>query len=158
MDHRKRLLMAAINVRSGYQVGSDELIQTALDALLDGVDTPALRQLAGLTRSEEPEAHDLFEQVIHELDLAPLLPDHPTDARWALVRWWCELIVTGDLSPGEGGQRIWTMWSELGYPDALGPLVGEVIQWDDWNDHYEEPREVFLQRIVAAARQLLEQP
>jgi hypothetical protein len=56
VNHVKRLLMAAIDERSGDQVGSDQLIQLALDALLGGVDTPALRQLAGLRRGEEPEA------------------------------------------------------------------------------------------------------
>ncbi|HVQ19215.1 MAG TPA: hypothetical protein VMT27_09315 [Actinomycetes bacterium] len=158
MDHVKRLLMAAIDERSGYPVGSDQLIQMALNALLDGVDTPALRQLAGLSRTEEPEAHDLFEQVIHELGLAPSLPDHPMDARWELVRWWCQLIVSGNLLPEEGGQRIWTQWGELGSPDALQSLVGEVIQWEDWTEAYNVPRETFREGIVTAARQLLEQP
>ncbi|MFC4856757.1 hypothetical protein [Actinophytocola glycyrrhizae] len=156
MDHLKRLLIAAINERSGHQVGSDELIRTALDALIGGVDTPALRQLAGLTRGEEPEAHDLFEQVIHELDLAPSLPDHPADARWVLIRWWCRLIVDGDLSPVEGGQRISTMWSEVGYADAIRPIVGAVSQWEDWTEHYDVARETCAEEIVAAAQQLLD--
>jgi len=158
VDHVKRLLMAAIDERSGCQIGSDRLIQLALDALVGGVDTPALRQLAGLGRGEEPEAHDLFEQVVHELDLAPPLPDHPTEARWALVRWWCQLIVDGDLSPEEGGLRIWTQWHELRDPDALRPLVEAVIQWDDWTEGDRFPRETYSQGIVAAARRLLAGP
>jgi len=91
VDHLERLLIAATDERSGNRVSADELIRMALDALVGGVDTPALRELAGLTRSEEPAAHDLFEQVIHELGLAPSLP-------------------------------------ELGHPDALRPLVGEVAR------------------------------
>ena len=58
--------------------------------------------------------------------------------------------------PEEGGQRIWTQWSDLGYPDALQPLVGEVIQWEDWNEHYSVPREAIREGIIAAARQLWE--
>ena len=123
--------MAAINVRSGYQVGSDELIQTALDALLDGLDTPALRRLAGLTRSEEPDAPDLFEHVIDELGLAPLLPDHPDDARWVLIRWYCELIVDRRLDAQVGGQRIWMLWHEIDDPTPLQPLIDVLAQWDD---------------------------
>ncbi|MDQ3790346.1 MAG: hypothetical protein M3422_24290 [Actinomycetota bacterium] len=155
MDHRKRLLMAAINVRRGYQVGSDELIRVALDALLAGVDTAALRRLAGLTRAEEPEAHDLFEEVVDELGLAPMLPDHPDDARWALVRWFCELIVGGDLSPQEGGRLVWPMWHELRHPEALRPMIGAVSLWEDWTEQDDEPREYYAREIVAAAQELL---
>jgi hypothetical protein len=75
VEHLQRLLRAAIYERLGYTVGSDELIRMALDALMADVDTPALRQLAGLNRGEEPDAHDLFDQVVDELGLAPSLPD-----------------------------------------------------------------------------------
>lgn len=36
-------------------VGSDQLIQAGLDALIAGVESPSLAMLAGLLRSEEPE-------------------------------------------------------------------------------------------------------
>lgn len=77
VDHRQRLLRAAIDESLGDTVGSDRLIQMTLDALMAGIDTPALRQLAGLSRSEEPDAHDLLAQVIHELGLAPAPSAHP---------------------------------------------------------------------------------
>src|SRR3954468_18399008 len=99
--------MAAIRERLGRSVGSDQLIKAALDAVLAGFDSPALGQLAGLGRREEPEAHDLFSRVIDEFELAPSLPAEPTAARWGLVRWWCQLIVDGDLPPEVGGRLIW---------------------------------------------------
>ncbi|WP_433858746.1 hypothetical protein [Streptomyces kronopolitis] len=40
----------------GSQIGSDQLIQVGLDALIAGVDSPSLGMLAGLPRHEEPEA------------------------------------------------------------------------------------------------------
>lgn len=40
--------MAAIDVRRGYDVGSDDLIRLAPDALLDGVEVRADRRGAGL--------------------------------------------------------------------------------------------------------------
>lgn len=153
MDQVKRLLMAAIDERRGCQVGSDQLIRLALDALISGVDTPALRRLAGLTRAEEPDAHDLFEEVIRELGLAP--PDTPMEATWELVRWWCRLMVDGDLSPEEGGRLVWSVWGDLRYPEALRPLIGCVSLWEDWNDADERPREAYRQDIVEAARRLL---
>ena len=39
--------------------------------MLAGIDSPALLQLAGLTRSEEQDAHDLFDQTIAEFGIAP---------------------------------------------------------------------------------------
>ena len=48
VDH---LRMLAIEQRLGRIVGADQLIQAALVALTLDVDTPALRVLAGLTRS-----------------------------------------------------------------------------------------------------------
>lgn len=159
MNHRQRLLTAAIHERLGYTVGSDRLIRMALDALMAGIDTPALRLLAGLSRSEEADAHDLFGQVVHELGLAPPLPDHPIEARWALVRWWCQLIVDGHLPPEEAGWLISVEgWSELEHPSALQPLVGWVSEWEDWNEHYTVPRETYQEYIVAEATQLLDGP
>jgi len=82
VDH---LRMLAIEQRLGRMVGSDQLIQAALVALVLDVDTPALRVLAGLTRNEESRARALFVQVIDELDLAPAIPNTQPAARWALI-------------------------------------------------------------------------
>lgn len=159
VDNLQRLLSAASYEALGYTLGSDQLIQMALDALMADIDTPALRQLAGLTRNEEADAHELLDQVIHELGLAPSLPDHPTQARWELVRWWCQLIVDGHLPPEKAGHFIWSEgWSMLGYPRALQPLVGWVSAWDDWNEHYSVPRETYLEYIVVEAKRLLAGP
>ncbi|MGB3438466.1 MAG: hypothetical protein WBA97_06900 [Actinophytocola sp.] len=159
MDHLQRLTRAAIRERLGYTVGSDQLIQMALDALMADLDTPALRRLAGLNRNEEAEAHDLFDQVIHELELAPSLPDNPTQARWELVRWWCRLIVDGSLPPEEGGRLIWIEgWEKLGHSPALLPLISSVCGYEDWNEDFTDPRETCLEYIVTDARQLLTGP
>lgn len=159
VDSIQQLRMAAIREWLGDTVGSDHLIQAALDALLAGVDSPALTELAGLGRSEEPEAHDLFERVIDELDLAPTLPDDPTAARWELVRWWCQLIVDGRLAPEVGGRLIWLDgFNELDGPEMLRPLVGWVSEWEDWNEGWRVPRAIYRDRIIDAAKQILEQP
>jgi hypothetical protein len=47
------------------------LIKIALDAVLAGIDSPALVQPAGLGRKEEPEARELFGLACDELGLAP---------------------------------------------------------------------------------------
>jgi hypothetical protein len=149
----QQLRMAAISERLGRTIGSDQLIQAALDAVLAGVDSPSLAQLAGLGRNEEPEAHGLFNQVIEELALAPTLPAQPTAARWELVRWWCQLIVDGELPPEVAGRLIWHEgWTEL------QPLVGWVSEWEDWTKDWDVPRDTYRERIVDAATRLLHQP
>src|SRR6478752_7354146 len=91
---------------AGSMVGSDQLIAAGLDALLAGADSPALRQLAGLTRSEEPDAHDLFDQTVDELGIASTLPLDPKAASWKLVRRWCQMIVDRRLAPEVGARLI----------------------------------------------------
>jgi hypothetical protein len=158
-DPVQALRIAAIRERLGPTVGSDQLIKAALDALIAGVESPALAQLAGLGRSEEPAAHALFSHVIDELELAPALPDNPTAARWELIRWWCQLIIDGKLPVEIGGRLIWLEgWDKLNYPDALQPLVGWVSEWEDWTDAWDTPHDTYRQRIINAARELLEQP
>jgi hypothetical protein len=86
-DPIQPLRMAAIRGRLGQYVGSDQLIKIALDAVLAGIDSPSLAQLAGLGRNEEPEAHELFVLACDELSLAPTLPADLLAARWELIRW-----------------------------------------------------------------------
>ena len=86
-DPIQPLRMAAIRERLGQQIRSDQLIKIALDAVLAGIDSPALVQLAGLGRKEEPEARELFGLACDELGLAPTLPADPAAARWELIGW-----------------------------------------------------------------------
>src|SRR5690349_20778884 len=90
----------AIKRICGDHVGSDQLIDAGLRALLTGVDSQSLRLLAGLGRREEPEAPDLFIQVVDELGLdVPELPADHDQALWVMARWWADLIVGGISTP-----------------------------------------------------------
>ncbi|MFH9762179.1 hypothetical protein ACH4MJ_30555 [Streptomyces anulatus] len=55
-DALKQLSHIARERAFDRHVGSDRLIQAGLDALISGVESPSLAMLAGLLRSEEPEA------------------------------------------------------------------------------------------------------
>ena len=137
-------------------VGSDVLIQAGLDALLVGVDSPSLRLLGGLGRSEQPEASDLFDAAIGELSLGTDLPPDPASARWVLVEWWAQLVVDRELAPHMGGRLIWHEgWNELDHPKALQPIVGWTSEWDDWRDDWEKPHEYYAQRITEACAEFL---
>ncbi|ALE04763.1 hypothetical protein AL755_03490 (plasmid) [Arthrobacter sp. ERGS1:01] len=150
-DLRGYAIRSALN----ETVGADVLIDTAVRALLEGVDSPSLPLLAGLLRREEGEAQELFRAVTAELNLAPPPPIDSQSTRWRLVRWLCEAIVDGSAQPEVAGKFIWDRWDELGYPKSLQPLVGWVSEWDDWHPSWDVEREHFQGLIVDEARTLL---
>ncbi len=154
-----QLRYAALRRRLGFDVGADELIQAALDAVLAGVDGLTLAQLAGLGRREEPDAYDLFDQVVDELGLRADLPADVVEARWSLVRWWCRMVVDGDVAPEVGGSWVWRdAWEALGHPEELQPLVGAVDDWEEWSPAWGVTREAVRDEIVAAAREIAALP
>ena len=155
----RELRIIAVREALGEIVGSDVLIETALRALLEGVETPTLPLLAGLGRSEEGEAHDLFRRVADELGIAPPSPLDTTAARWDLVRWVCEGIVEGKFAQEWGGSIIWyDGWNELGHPDSLQRIVGAVSEFDDWNPTWDVDRDDLRRVIVDEASGLLAGP
>lgn len=108
----------------------------ATDALVRGVDSPSLRQLAGTTERAYRDARDLFKNACHELGIAIPTPDQ---ARWTLAYEWAEAILTGELTPIEGARRIWWQaWEHLGRPDDLTPFVAFASEWEDDPDHQAE--------------------
>ncbi|MBK3635567.1 hypothetical protein JHN52_22100 [Streptomyces sp. MBT97] len=62
----------------------EELPMLAAHALVDGQDSPALRELAGLPRGSDPdEIRERYVQALHELGIP--LPDEETAGRRLLV-------------------------------------------------------------------------
>lgn len=159
MDAVRDLRIIAVREALGEIVGSDVIIETALQALLEGVESPTLPLLAGLGRNEESEAHDLFRRAADELNITPSSPVDTESARWELVRWACEAVVEGKVAPEWGGSLIWyDGWNELGYPDSLQGVVGAVSEFDDWNPSWKVDREHLRQQIVAEVERLLRGP
>ncbi|MGW0665139.1 hypothetical protein [Streptodolium elevatio] len=120
-----RLAAADVALEAVWQRPSDErLVQLGLNALLAGVESPSLAQLAGLGRPEHHAARELFTQALEELNLLPLVEDDLADARWTAARWWSREILVGNLDPLDGATLIWLeAAAELGYPQALQPVV-----------------------------------
>ncbi|MFD8642622.1 hypothetical protein ACFV14_20230 [Streptomyces zaomyceticus] len=138
-------------------VGSDRLIQSGLDALIAGVESPSLAVLAGLLRSEEPEAPELFDQVLEELGLAFHPPADPRAAKWALADWIAGQIADGSLDPATGTHLIWTEAAyDLGRPKDLEPLVRCGHFLDAWDESWGVAFEQLNEEAVEAAKQFLE--
>ncbi|GAA2326081.1 hypothetical protein OKJ48_29130 [Streptomyces kunmingensis] len=140
----------------GRRVGSDRLIQIGLDALIAGVESPSLAMLAGLLRNEEPEAPELFDQVLEELGLAFHPPTDPRAAKWAMAYWVAGQVADGSLDPATGTHLIWAdIAYDLGDPQDLEPLVICAINLDGWEESWGVSREQLNREAVEAANQFL---
>ncbi|WRZ87884.1 hypothetical protein OHB54_01635 [Streptomyces sp. NBC_01007] len=140
----------------GRHVGSDQLIQAGLDALIAGVESPSLAMLAGLLRSEEPEAPALFDQVLEELRLSFRPPADPRAAKWAMTYWAAGQIADGSLDPVVGTHHIWAdIAYDLGYPQELEPLVHCAHNLDGWEEGWGVSVEELNREAVEAAKQFV---
>lgn len=83
---------------------SEELPTLAVDALVRGVDSPALRLLAGQAPGDVRESRDRFDRALDELGIA--IPTEQ-EALWKLVRSTCAQITSGAVSPFAGDEWIW---------------------------------------------------
>ncbi|MEU8577343.1 hypothetical protein [Streptomyces asoensis] len=82
----------------------EELPMLAAHALVDGCDSPALRELAGLPRGSGPdEIRERYVRALHELGLP--LPDEETAGRRLLVDL-ASALTRGELSPVEVAGRL----------------------------------------------------
>jgi hypothetical protein len=159
MNALRDLRMFAIREALDETVGSDRLIDAALRAIIEGVESPSLPLLAGLSRRDEGEAHGLFREVVAELDLAPPMPRDDRAVRWTLMRLLCEAITDGSAEPEIAARSIWYQgWNELEAPDALQGIVGWVSEWEDWDPSWDVDREHFRRLIVSEAQALLSGP
>lgn len=159
MDALRDLRIYALREALDEIVGADKLIDAGVRALVAGADSPSLSLLAGLSRREESDAHDLFRAVVSELDLAPPPALDLQARRWTLVYWLCDSIADGGLEPEVAGRLIWHEgWTELGYPPALQPLVGWVSEWEDWSPSWDVERDHFQRLIIEEATRLFSGP
>ncbi|MFD8020819.1 hypothetical protein ACFV6G_10375 [Streptomyces lavendulae] len=158
-DALKQLSHIARERAFDRHVGSDRLIQAGLDALLAGVESPSLAMLAGLLRSEEPEAQALFDQVLEELGLLFHPPADPRAAKLAMACWIAGQIADGTLHPATGTYLIWAdVASDLGYPEELEPLVHCAFNLDAWEESWGVSLAELNREAVKAARQFLNRP
>ncbi|MCX5416343.1 hypothetical protein [Streptomyces sp. NBC_00059] len=119
------------------------------------IEAPSLPQLAGLARGEYPQARELFDLVLEELGLLPLTSENLADARWTAAQWWAGQIVGCQLDPAHGAKLIYVeAAAELGYPDALQPIVDLARALDLPNDQSSDQQRI-RDRVTSAAQNLL---
>jgi hypothetical protein len=129
----------------------EELPNIARKALVEGIDSQSLRELAGTLPIHYQSARDLFLSAMRELDIP--IPSEQ-QARWSAVRHWARDMVDGRLDPRAASGLIhWDGWNELDQPKSLTVFVGLEDEWDE----HEESRPEVEHAMVEAAKTFLDQ-
>ena len=115
-------------------LGFDELPHLAAELMADGFDSPSLRILAGVGKTDPNETRALLEKALRELNV-----EIPTleNAAETIVVDYCEKIISGRLTPLDGTQKIVNNVSYKNINiDGLLPFEGLLSQYDDFGDDY----------------------
>ncbi len=104
------------------------LVDAAVTALLDGLDTPSLRVLAGApARFADEEANDIAANVFDELGL--FVPEkHSEDAYVALARLKAQRYLINGGSARTLASELWNLYLSSNYREELADFSG----LDDW--------------------------
>jgi len=127
-----------------------QMTEAAVAALASGVDSPALRMLASLSKDELDQAPPLFAEAMNELEIpAP----SPQAAVMLLSRISASNVATGRNTPYDGAKRIWMLCLRLpeGHAPVLDPFVYAASEWED----RPEDRALFNAAILREAHELL---
>ena len=140
---------------------SEQLPEVATDWLAKGLDSPSLRQLAGVGSPVMSEVGPLFEKVLAELEVAA---PNKEEALMFLDRHYAQQIVEGTVSPYEGAQKIWwQVTNAFKKPSQLLlTFVGAASELEDLpertlQDGYDRNKYAseLESTIVSSARELL---
>jgi hypothetical protein len=128
---------------------STEMPGAAAQALVDGHDGPALRELAGEHDPILSAVQRVFERALGELQ-APSLCRR--DAALLLAHRVCERVTSGKAEPYVGAKQIWALQikaPEVGH--ALDPFVYWANEFEEAED--SERRRYCEAALLAAAKE-----
>ncbi|SEP49290.1 hypothetical protein [Amycolatopsis saalfeldensis] len=152
---RGELAALAVDRLAGRAVYSGDLVDAGGRALVEGVDSPSLPELAGLGR-DDADAPDVFARVVHELGIE--LPADATAARWQLLGESLGAMVRGEATPAKSSGPVVEFDRLLGYPGVLRELVRWFAMLDAWIPTDVTPVSFCEQQILEQARLVLAGP
>ncbi|ASU80832.1 hypothetical protein CDG81_04715 [Actinopolyspora erythraea] len=140
---------------SAREVRAEEVVRVACDALVVGLDSPALRILAACTRAEaDDEVRELLTEVLGELGLV----FYPLDgeAAWEpAVRLLARRFLAGETSPRDFTRRLHRNYGHE--VDAALPFV-ELDELYDTLDYTECTVAELDDEVIAEARRIAAHP
>jgi hypothetical protein len=101
-------------------IAPEKVPDAATELLVQGVESPAVIELAGLHVPTYWQVLPVFERLVEEHALGPIPRDN---ALWRLAYATAHQITSGAISPLEGATRLWRICTDLGMPDALTYFV-----------------------------------
>ncbi|MEV6897971.1 hypothetical protein [Amycolatopsis sp. NPDC051372] len=149
---RGELAALAMDRLVGRTVLPDDLVTAAARAIVAGLDSPTLPELAGLGH-DDTTASDLFSQVVAELGIE--VPTDAATARWQLLGEALAALARGDVSVNEGATAVWELDRRLDYPDALDEMRRWIAMLDAWIPTDVTPVSFCEDQILQRARELL---
>jgi len=130
-------------------VGPDAMPSEATRALVDGIDSPSVRQLAGMDGADSDDMRATFRAALRELAIE--FPS-PREAAILLATEVARRITQGTVSPYEGATEIWGIVRSSG--EGLSELDDFVYGASEWEE-LPKSHKRFAVGIVAAAHDLV---
>ncbi|WP_432849105.1 hypothetical protein ACQPXB_00700 [Amycolatopsis sp. CA-161197] len=149
---RGELAALAVDRLAGRTVLPDDLVAAAVRAVVAGLDSPTLPELAGLGH-DDATAPDLFAQVVAELGIE--VPADAAAARWQLLGEALAVLARGDVSVKEGATAVWELDSRLDHPGALAEMRRWIAMLGSWIPTDVTPVSFCEDQILQQARELL---
>ena len=133
-------------------ITSDELPKIALDILEDGMDTPEIRLLAGLTKADIDDAASLFEKVLEKMNRPKISLEQ---ALGKYIVFISKKIINKELSPFDGAYKIWD--ASLNVPSLNDPMnsnhdADPFIYCASEYQERPEDRKLFDEAIIKSAK------
>jgi hypothetical protein len=100
-----------------------------------GVDTPAIRELAGQESATLRDTGDLFERVLAELRRPEMAFK---EAVIIVARDLARKVILGTMTAREAAQRGDSYCSRVQYHDALSPFVAYADDYECYPDRHAE--------------------
>ena len=107
----------------------EDIPDLAVEAIVDGYDSPSLRRLSGARGCDSEEIRSLLIKALHELELP--LPSEE-EAALSFAERIASEVLKGNVAPYEGARNIWhEIYVKFPMISQLRVFVGLASEYED---------------------------